>query len=98
MQTNPAQPVTAAVAALVAAPTTPPRKPKPTMAAMIGLAPTSAVEYKLFKGMSAALRTVEIEARIEWLQTKAKRLHDAQYKRVAIAYLQEELGKRRRGE
>jgi len=74
------------------------RKPKTTMAALIGVAPTSAVEYKLFKGMSAALLTKEIEARIEWLQTKAKRLHSAEYKKVAIAYLQEELGKRRRGE
>jgi len=69
-----------------------------TMADLIGASPTTSVEYKLFKGMSAALLTKEIEARIEWLRTKARRLHSAEYKRLAIAYLQAELGKRRREE
>jgi len=81
--------------ATAAAPTA---KAKTTMAALIGAAPTNSPEYIIFKGQGASLLNKAIEGRIDWLQCKAKRLHSKEYKDVAIAYLQTELGKRRRGE
>lgn len=66
---------------------------------VIGEAPSNSPEYRLWKGQGAGILTRDIEQRIEWLQNpSAKKTHTAGYRKLAVSYLQEELGKRRRGE
>ncbi|NWJ49121.1 MAG: type II toxin-antitoxin system RelE/ParE family toxin [Chloroflexi bacterium] len=77
------------------APPPKPRKPQ-SFEAVLGEAPVNSVEYQLWQG--EGILSSSIESRVEYLQNRAKRTLSADYKRLAIAYLQDELGKRRRGE
>lgn len=79
-------------------PVTTPRKGK-NIEDVLGEMPQGSVELKLYQGKGAGLLTKDIESRVEWLQdaTRSKRLFSAAYKRLVIAYLQEELGRRRAG-
>jgi transcriptional regulator with XRE-family HTH domain len=78
----------------------PTRRAKPkTIDDIAGQIQTDSVELKLYQGQGAGIMNREIEARIDWLQDpkRSKRLFSPDYKRIAVAYLQEELGRRRVG-
>jgi plasmid stabilization system protein ParE len=67
--------------------------------AVMGEAPANSVEYQLGQGQGAGLLTRDIEQLIECLQnSSARKGHTDGYSKLAIAYLQGELDKRRRGE